>query len=311
MTEQLGDWQPTACILCECNCGIVVQVDDRTWPRIRGDKEHPASQGYTCNKALRLDHYQNNRNRLTSPMRRTARRQLRGNRLGHRDFRDRRGLQGDRRHSRRRQDLLLRRRRTGQPPRRRLQRRVPQGARARTTAPTRWPRRRPASTGSTRTSTATTPAASSSMPRCRCSSARTRGCRRASRGPAWCCNEIANDPARSMIVIDPVITDTAKMADFHLRVRPGTDAWCLAALAAVLVQENLCDEAFLAEHVTGVEAGPRGPRAGAGRRLRAALRRRRGTDARRGAPHRRPPAASRCSRTSASSRHPTARCART
>ena len=66
-------------------------------------------------------------------------------------------------------------------------------------------------------------------------------------------NEIAKDPTRSMIVIDPVITDTAKMADFHLRVRPGTDAWCLAALAAVLVQENLCDEAFLAEHVTGVE----------------------------------------------------------
>ena len=33
-----------------------------------------------------------------------------------------------------------------------------------------------------------------------------------------------------MIVIDPVVTDTAKLADFHLRVRPGTDAWCLAAL---------------------------------------------------------------------------------
>jgi formate dehydrogenase len=57
-----------------------------------------------------------------------------------------------------------------------------------------------------------------------------------------------------MIVIDPVITDTAKMADFHLRVRPGTDAWCLAAMAAVLVQENLCNETFLAEHVNGVDA---------------------------------------------------------
>ena len=39
-------------------------------PRIRGDKAHPASQGYTCNKALRLDHYQNSRDRLTSPLRR-------------------------------------------------------------------------------------------------------------------------------------------------------------------------------------------------------------------------------------------------
>jgi anaerobic selenocysteine-containing dehydrogenase len=67
-------------------------------------------------------------------------------------------------------------------------------------------------------------------------------------------NEIAKDPQRSMIVIDPVLTDTAKMADFHLRVRPGTDAWCLAAMAAVLVQEALCDEEFLAHHVSGADA---------------------------------------------------------
>jgi anaerobic selenocysteine-containing dehydrogenase len=67
-------------------------------------------------------------------------------------------------------------------------------------------------------------------------------------------NDIAKDPKRSMIVIDPVITDTAKMADIHLRVRPGTDAWALAALAAVVVQEELCDKAFLAEHVTGVDS---------------------------------------------------------
>lgn len=32
--------------------------DDRRLTRIRGDRAHPASQGYTCNKALRLDHYQ-------------------------------------------------------------------------------------------------------------------------------------------------------------------------------------------------------------------------------------------------------------
>ena len=71
-TDKTNDWQPTACILCECNCGIVVQVEDRKLARIRGDKAHPGSQGYTCNKALRLDHYQNNRARLTSPMRRRA-----------------------------------------------------------------------------------------------------------------------------------------------------------------------------------------------------------------------------------------------
>ena len=70
-----SDWQPTACILCECNCGIEVRLggdDGRRFERIRGDKAHPASQGYTCEKALRLDHYQNGRHRLTSPLRRRA-----------------------------------------------------------------------------------------------------------------------------------------------------------------------------------------------------------------------------------------------
>jgi anaerobic selenocysteine-containing dehydrogenase len=68
------DWHPTACILCECNCGIEVRLgaDGRSFERIRGDKAHPASHGCTCEKALRLDHYQNGRHRLTSPMRRRA-----------------------------------------------------------------------------------------------------------------------------------------------------------------------------------------------------------------------------------------------
>src|SRR6218665_3511449 len=67
-----GEWQPTACILCECNCGIVVQTEERTLAKIRGDKNHPGTLGYTCNKALRLDHYQNSRTRLAAPMGRCA-----------------------------------------------------------------------------------------------------------------------------------------------------------------------------------------------------------------------------------------------
>ena len=73
-THQAGDerWQQTACILCSINCGIEVRLDGRRFERIRGDKAHPGSQGYTCEKALRLDHYQNGGKRLTSPLRRRA-----------------------------------------------------------------------------------------------------------------------------------------------------------------------------------------------------------------------------------------------
>src|SRR5690242_21777299 len=68
-------WHPTACILCECNCGIEIRLgsDGRTFERTRGDKAHPASKGYTCQKALRLDHYQNGRGeRILRPLRRRA-----------------------------------------------------------------------------------------------------------------------------------------------------------------------------------------------------------------------------------------------
>jgi anaerobic selenocysteine-containing dehydrogenase len=65
-------WRSTAGILCECNCGIEVEVEGSTLKRIRGDERHPASRGYTCNYPLRLDHYQNGRDRLSAPLRRRA-----------------------------------------------------------------------------------------------------------------------------------------------------------------------------------------------------------------------------------------------
>ena len=66
----MGTWHTTACILCSQNCGIEVEVEDRRLLKIHGDKAHPASQGYACEKAQRLDYYQNAQGRLTSPLRR-------------------------------------------------------------------------------------------------------------------------------------------------------------------------------------------------------------------------------------------------
>lgn len=247
------DWQPTACILCECNCGIVVQIENRSIAKIRGDKNHPASQGYTCNKALRLDHYQNNRNRLTSPLRRrddgtfeeidwdTAIAEIaqgfatiRDDHGGDKIFYYGGGGQGN--HlggaysgaflkaigSRYRSNALAQEK-TGE----HLVDRHFYGGHTRGEF----------EHAEVSVFVGKNPWMSQSFPRARV-----------------VLNQIAKDPHRSMIVIDPVITDTARLADFHLRVWPGTDAWCLAALAAVLVTENLCDEAFLAEHVTGAEA---------------------------------------------------------
>lgn len=46
--EQTPLWEPTACILCENNCGIEVQLggdDGRQFTRLRGDRAHPVSKG--------------------------------------------------------------------------------------------------------------------------------------------------------------------------------------------------------------------------------------------------------------------------
>jgi anaerobic selenocysteine-containing dehydrogenase len=246
------DWQPTACILCECNCGIVVQVEDRRLARIRGDKEHPGSQGYTCNKALRLDHYQSNRARLTSPMRRRPDgtyeeidwdtaiveiaegfKHIRDTYGGDKIFYYGGGGQGNHLGGAYSGAFL-----------KALGARYRSNALAQEKTGEAWVdahlygghTRGEFEHAEVSVFIGKNPWMSQSFPRARV-----------------VLNEIAKDPARSMIVIDPVVTDTAKMADFHLRVRPGADAWCLAAMAAVLVQENLCDETFLAEHVHGVD----------------------------------------------------------
>lgn len=45
----MDGWHKSACILCECNCGIEISLDGRRLARIRGDKEHVSSAGHTCN----------------------------------------------------------------------------------------------------------------------------------------------------------------------------------------------------------------------------------------------------------------------
>src|SRR5260370_37144827 len=64
------DWQKTICILCSVNCGVDGKLDGRTIARVRGNREHVASHGYACEKAQRIDYYQNGRDRLTAPLRR-------------------------------------------------------------------------------------------------------------------------------------------------------------------------------------------------------------------------------------------------
>jgi anaerobic selenocysteine-containing dehydrogenase len=248
-------WKPTACILCECNCGIEAEVGGdhgRHLLRVRGDRLHPASLGYTCEKAHRLDFYQNGRDRVTRPLRRrpdgtfeaidwaTAIAEVAARLAAVRDqhggdaiFYYGGGGQGNHLPGA-----------YATATRRALGARYRSSALAQEKTGEFWVADRMLGT-STRADfehcdvalfLGKNPWHSHSIPRARVT-----------------LKELARDPARTLIVVDPRRTETAELADIHLAVRPGGDAWLLAALLAVLVEEDGLDHAFLATHAVGLE----------------------------------------------------------
>jgi anaerobic selenocysteine-containing dehydrogenase len=62
------------------------------------------------------------------------------------------------------------------------------------------------------------------------------------------------DRGGKIVVIDPRRSRTAENADEHHFIRPGTDAFLLAALAREIFESGLADLGAVAEHVEGVES---------------------------------------------------------
>lgn len=253
MNNPSNEWKKTACILCSVNCGIEVQTENGRITKIRGDDEHPVSRGYLCEKSQRMDYYQNGADRLNSPMRRrpdgsyeaidwdTAIREIaekfaaikskyggesilyyggggQGNHLG--------GAYADsflKAVGNQYRSNALAQEKTGEF----------------------WVQGKMFAAGS-----------HGDFEHCEVALFigknpwQSHGFARA----RVILREIQKDPTRKLIVIDPRKSETAEMADYHLAIKPGTDAWCLAALVGILVQENLLASPWLAEHTTGLEA---------------------------------------------------------
>jgi anaerobic selenocysteine-containing dehydrogenase len=250
---EAGEWKKTACILCAVNCGLEVQESGAHITRIRGDKANPVSQGYVCEKSQRMDHYQNGADRIDSPMRRrsdgsyeridwdTALREIAA-RLA--DIRARHGGEAILFYGGGSQGNHL------------------GGTYADSTLKALGVKYRSNALAQEKTGEAWV---QGKMMGCgihgdfeHCEVAvfvgknpwQSHGFARA----RTLLTAIRHDPARSMVVIDPRRSETAAMADYHLAVRPGTDAWCLAALAAILVQDGLLARDWLALHTTGLES---------------------------------------------------------
>ncbi len=248
-------WKKTACILCSENCGLEIKVDAGRFTHIRGDKANPESRGYLCQKATRLDHYQNHEDRLSSPLEKQADGSWKpiswdiaiaaiaqkllaikaeyggktiayyggggqGNHLG--------GVYGASLREALETPFLytaLAQEKTGDF----------------------WVNGKlfgkqtchitsDVENASYVVFLGTNPWQSHGFARARV-----------------VLKEIQRDPSRTMVVIDPRRTKTAQMADIHLQLRPGTDAYLLAALLAILVETGSIDSGFLDAHCTGAE----------------------------------------------------------
>ena len=81
----------------------------------------------------------------------------------------------------------------------------------------------------------------------------------------WACNtlgtnshhwpfiEQAKKAGAKLVVIDPVRTRTARLADWHIPIRPGTDAALALAMIHVIIKENLVDRDYIDKHTVGYD----------------------------------------------------------
>ncbi len=61
-------WKKTTCTMCAVCCGIEVQVENNRIIKVRPDKDSPVSEGYICRKGMKIAYHQHNADRLLYPL---------------------------------------------------------------------------------------------------------------------------------------------------------------------------------------------------------------------------------------------------
>ncbi len=67
----MNEWQKTGCVLCAQNCGVEVLIEDNRIVKVRPDRDNPRSEGYICRKGMNIAYHQHNKDRLKYPLKKT------------------------------------------------------------------------------------------------------------------------------------------------------------------------------------------------------------------------------------------------
>jgi anaerobic selenocysteine-containing dehydrogenase len=245
----------TACILCSRNCGLSVEIEDNQFKKIKGDGQHPFSQGYICQKAARLQHYQQHADRLTAPLKRQADGsfqeisweqaiqeiaeqliQIRNSYGGTAFASVGGGGQGNHLGAAYGRQLLYA-----------MKSFYSYNSLAQEKTGDFWVNGRLFGSQACHTTEdvehadyvlfiGTNPFQAHGIPNARDT-----------------LKHIKKDPDRTMVVFDPRMTETAKQADIHVQLKPGTDAYLMSAMIAIILQEGLYDQQFIHQHTHGFD----------------------------------------------------------
>ncbi len=245
-------WKKTSCVMCAQNCGLEVQVENNRIVKVRGDKDNPRSKGYTCRKGMNIAHHQHHAQRLTHPLKKVGDRfeqigwdqaigeiaeKLAAIRDAHgpRSFaymggggqgchfeaafglRLLRGLGSRYHYSALAQELTGNFWGWGRATGRQYLFGITDDLETDVLLAVGW-----------------NGMMSHQIPRARV-----------------VLREIAKNPNKHLIVIDPRKSETAEIADIHLPIRPGTDALFFRAMIAIILKEGWANRSYIDAHVTG------------------------------------------------------------
>ncbi|MBU1902066.1 MAG: molybdopterin-dependent oxidoreductase [Proteobacteria bacterium] len=248
------DWKKTSCVLCANLCGLEVRVENNRIVKVRGDKDNPRSEGYACRKGLNIKHYQHHADRLMHPLKKVGdtferiswdqaideiAEKLSGtvNEHGPRSF----ALMGGGTIGCVSQGILAINVLGG------LGSQYFYNALAQELTGRYWV---DGKTYGNQSLHATphldktdmllvfgwNPMMSHHTPQAR-----------------RVLTRFGKDPDRLLVVVDPRISETAKIADIHLPIKPGTDALLYRSMISIILNEGWHDQAYIDKHVSGFE----------------------------------------------------------
>ncbi len=250
----MAEWRTTACVLCAQNCGLLVLVENNRIVKVRPDKANPRSRGYACRKGLHIAYHQHHAQRLTHPLKKVdgafqqitweqaldeiaERLRLILDEHGSRSLAYM-GAGGQGSHFQAAFAVRLLRALGSQ---------YHYSALAQELTGNFWAQGRVIG----RQYLFTIPDhdatdlllaigwngwMSHQMPQAR----------------RWF-EKIARDPHRLLIVVDPHQTETTRLADIHLALRPGTDALLTRAMIAIILQQGWENRTYIEQHVAGFD----------------------------------------------------------